>query len=157
MKIRVQNLLVALALLAFLTPYRAEATRRRVNPMPRRNRGKAGQWLAKGACLIAFSLISLSTAFAQTPAGTAFTYSGQLLTNGIPATGLYDFQCILSNAPNGHGIQIGSTIATNAVGVTNGLFNIILDFGGVFTGNATWLALGVRTNSGAAAPVAFSR
>src|SRR5208282_2660520 len=39
--------------------------------------------------------------------------------------------------------------------VTNGLFNVILDFGNVFTGKATWLAVGVRTNSGAAPAVAF--
>jgi YVTN family beta-propeller protein len=99
--------------------------------------------------------VPFSTAFAQTPAGTAFTYSGQLVTNGVPVTGLYDFQCILSNAPDGSGVQLGTTIVTNAVGVTNGLFNFILDFGGVFTGNATWLALGVRTNDYGGTPGVF--
>jgi trimeric autotransporter adhesin len=77
--------------------------------------------------------------------GTAFTYQGQLQNNGGPATGLYDFQFSLSNAPSG-GSQIGSTITNLAVGVTNGLFTTTLDFGFVFTGNATWLAMSVRTN-----------
>ena len=34
------------------------------------------------------------------------------------------------------------------VAVTNGLFTTTLDFGPVFTGNAAWLAVGVRTNGG---------
>ena len=32
------------------------------------------------------------------------------------------------------------------MGVTNGLFTVTLDFGGVFTGNPAWLAIAVRTN-----------
>ena len=100
--------------------------------------------------LLALVLLSalnaqLSTAFAQ---GTAFTYQGRLQNNGSLANGLYDFQFSLSNAPSG-GSQVGSTVTDLAVGVTNGLFTVTLDFGPVFTGNATWLAIGVRTNGGA--------
>jgi hypothetical protein len=37
------------------------------------------------------------------------------------------------------------------VGVTNGLFTVLVDFGaGVFTGNSNWLSIGVRTNGGGA-------
>src|SRR5208283_202974 len=101
------------------TPWRAEATRRRVNSMLRLNRLKAGQQLAKASCWIALALLSTlnlqPSTFAQ---GTAFTYSGQLQNNGSPANGLYDFQCILSNAPDGSGSQLGSTITTNAIAVT---------------------------------------
>jgi Chaperone of endosialidase len=84
--------------------------------------------------------VQFSTLHAQ---GTAFTYSGQLQSNGSPAAnGLYDFQFALSNAPSG-GSQIGSGF-TITVGVTNGLFTTTLDFGAVFTGTATWLAISVR-------------
>ena len=84
----------------------------------------------------------LSTAEAQ---ATAFTYQGQLMDVGVPATGLYDFQFALFNAPSG-GRQVGSTTAQTAIAVTNGLFTTALDFGAVFTGNATWLAISVCSN-----------
>jgi hypothetical protein len=77
--------------------------------------------------------------------GTAFTYQGQLQNSGSPATGLYDFQFSLSNAPGG-GSQIGVTVTNLAVGVTNGLFATTIDFGAVFAGEAAWLAISVRTN-----------
>jgi hypothetical protein len=83
-----------------------------------------------------------SIALAQ---GTAFTYQGQLENNGSPANGFYDFQFALSNAPSG-GSQIGGTLTNLDVGVTNGLFTSSLDFGAVFTGNAAWLAISVRSN-----------
>src|SRR5271170_5196024 len=94
--------------------------------------------------LLALSIINcqLSTARGQ---GTGFTYDGQLQYLGSPAAnGLYDFQFGLANAPVG-GSQVGSTITTT-IGVTNGLFTAALDFGAVFTGNATWLAISVRSN-----------
>jgi hypothetical protein len=76
----------------------------------------------------------LPTALAQ---GTAFTYQGRLNSGGSAATG---------------GSQVGGTVTNLAVGVTNGLFSTTLDFGGVFTGNATWLAMAVRTNNPANPP-----
>ena len=91
--------------------------------------------LAAGNSLIA-------TAFAQ---GTAFTYQGQLLNSGSPSSGFYDFVFSLSNAPSG-GSQVGGSVTNLAVGVTNGLFTTPLNFGAVFTGNPTWLAISVRTN-----------
>jgi hypothetical protein len=91
--------------------------------------------------LAAFNL-QLSTAHAQ---GTAFTYQGRLNSGGSPASGLYDFVFSLSNAPSG-GSQVGGSVTNLAVGVTNGLFTTSLDFGAVFTGNPTWLAISVRTN-----------
>ena len=77
--------------------------------------------------------------------GTAFTYQGQLNNDGQPANGFYDFEFSLSNAPSG-GSHVGSTITQEAVGVTNGSFMTTLDFGAVFTGNDTWLAMSVRSN-----------
>ena len=93
--------------------------------------------LALGLCL-----------FAQThlhAQGTAFSYQGRLNDGAGPATGVYDFQFALANAASG-GSQIGVTVTNLAVGVTNGLFATTLDFGSVFTGNSTWLAISVRTN-----------
>jgi len=86
--------------------------------------------------------LSIQPVLAQ---GTAFTYQGQLNDGGSPANGLYDFQFSLSNLPSG-GSQVGSTIPALALGVTNGLFATNLDFGAVFTGNPTWLAISVRSN-----------
>ena len=93
--------------------------------------------------LIAFMIIAgVRQAGAQ---GTAFTYQGRLNSNAVPANGFYDFEFSLSNAPSG-GSQIGSTLTQTDVGVTNGLFTTTLDFGSVFTGNSTWLAISVRSN-----------
>jgi len=80
------------------------------------------------------------------PLGTAFTYQGQLTAGGAPANGFYDLTFRLYDADSG-GSQIGSTITNTAVGVSNGLFTVTLDFGGgVFTGQARWLEIAVRTN-----------
>jgi hypothetical protein len=88
----------------------------------------------------------LSTANAQ---GTAFTYQGQLQNNGVPASGSYDLMFSLYNSSNGIG-QVGGALTNLDVGVTNGLFTVKLDFGTVFSGNGTWLAINVRTNGGSA-------
>jgi hypothetical protein len=88
----------------------------------------------------------LSTAEAQS---TAFTYEGQLNSSNSPANGNYDFTFALFNNSSTNTGQVGSTLTNLDVGVTNGLFSVTLDFGAVFTGNATWLAMGVRTNGGA--------
>lgn len=78
--------------------------------------------------------------------GTAFTYQGQLQNNGSPANGNYGFTFALFNTNSTSGSQIGGTLTNLDVGVTNGLFIVTLNFGDVFAGNATWLAIGVRSN-----------
>jgi len=80
--------------------------------------------------------------------GTAFTYQGQLKSGGSPANGNYDFTFALFNTNHTSGGQVGGTLTNLDVGVTNGLFLTALDFGDVFTGSATWLAIGVRSNGG---------
>lgn len=78
--------------------------------------------------------------------GTGFTFQGRLTDGGAPANGLYDFQFGLRDAATGGG-AVGSPLTLNPVGVTNGLFNVTLDFGaGVFTGAARWIEIGARTN-----------
>jgi hypothetical protein len=87
--------------------------------------------------------LQLSTVFAQ---GTAFTYQGRLNDGGAPANGNYDLRFAIYNAvTNGNTISISLT--NSAVAVSNGLFVTTLDFGSaVFTGQACWLDMGVRTN-----------
>jgi hypothetical protein len=87
--------------------------------------------------------IAVNSASAQ---GTAFTYQGQLSSAGAPANGYYDFEFSLYTNATGAGTQVGSTVTNTGLGVTNGLFNVALDFGDVFAGNDTWLAISVRTN-----------
>src|ERR1035438_4780270 len=94
-------------------------------------------------------LIGLSLCASLCPAtaqGTAFTYQGRLNAGTNPATGTYDLTFSLYNAGTG-GSQTGSLLTNSAVGVTNGLFTVSVDFGAVFTGTPYWLQLGVRTNA----------
>ena len=99
------------------------------------------------ALLVLCSIINfqLSTALAQ---GTAFTYQGQLDSGSIPANGSFDLTFSLFTASSGGSPAFGP-LTNTAVGVSNGLFAVTLDFGsGVFTGVNYWLELGVRSNSG---------
>ena len=92
-----------------------------------------------------FSTVNLqiSTLHAQ---GTAFTYQGRLNTTTGPATGLYDISFTLYNVASG-GSAVGGPLAQSAVSVSNGLFNVTLDFGpGVFSGTVYYLELSVSTN-----------
>jgi hypothetical protein len=81
--------------------------------------------------------------------GTAFTYQGLLQNKGAPANGSYDFTFALFQNNGSNAVQTGNTITNSGVGVTNGLFAVTLDFGGVFNGANCWLAVGVRSNGGA--------
>jgi hypothetical protein len=97
------------------------------------------------------TLCSLVLAFASAhlkaaPLGTAFTYQGRLNDGANPANGRYDLQFIAYDALSA-GNQIGNLVTNLAVTVSNGLFTVNLDFGAnVFTGNARWLSIGVRSN-----------
>ena len=83
--------------------------------------------------------------------GTAFTYQGRLNDGGLPATGLYDFTFNVFDV-EAAGAVLTVPVELNAVPVTNGGFNVSLDFGpDIFTGPARWLEITVRTN-GVGAP-----
>lgn len=91
----------------------------------------------------------LSSAFAVVAQTSAFTYQGQFSSNGIPATGQFDFRFTLHNTLTS-GSPVGSALTNAPLGVTNGLFTTTLDFGSsVFDGNQRWLEIGVRTNGSA--------
>src|SRR5437764_13504034 len=81
-----------------------------------------------------------------TPLGTTFSYQGRLADGGSPATGKYDLRFSLFD-DKAAGIQIGATLTTNGVPVTNGLFIATLDFGGAaFVGDGRWLEISARSN-----------
>ena len=92
-------------------------------------------------------LAILSASFLARAQGTAFTYQGRLNDHGAPANGNYDLQFTIFDVDSG-GIQVLDPLTNSAVGVSNGLFTVTLDFGaGVFGGTARWLEIGVRTDN----------
>jgi hypothetical protein len=97
--------------------------------------------------LLLLTLLSLPRfAHAQ---GTAIGYQGRLNDGGLPATGLYDFTFHVFDAEV-DGTDLAGPLGPlpyDAVPVTNGLFNVSLDFGpDIFSGPARWLEITVRTN-----------
>src|SRR5262245_45788777 len=105
--------------------------------------------------LISFALICAG-AFGSFAQGTAFTYQGQLSDGGRPASGSYDLTFSLWSAPTGPS-QLGGTITSNNIAVSNGLFAVTLDFGANFPGTDRWLEISVRTNGGGAFTMLVSR
>ncbi len=82
------------------------------------------------------------------PLDAAFTYQGRLNNGGSAANGVYDLRFTLYDALSG-GAAVGGSVTNAVTGVTNGLFTVSLDFGGIaFDGNARWLGIEVRTNGG---------
>jgi len=85
-----------------------------------------------------------ATGFAD-PLGTAFTYQGQLATNGVAANGTYDFLFKLyTNSATGSQLIF---VTVPNVAVSNGIFTTALDFGAIFNGTAYWLGISVRSNN----------
>ena len=78
--------------------------------------------------------------------GTAVTYEGRLSVGTNPANGSYDLRFAVFDAA-GAGNQVSVALTNAAVSITNGLFAVLLDFGGgVFAGDVRWLEIGVRSN-----------
>ncbi len=90
--------------------------------------------------------------YPPSPLGTAFTYQGTLNDTSGPAQGNFDIQFQLHTTPN-LATPVGPTVLASKVGVTNGQFSVVLDFGpGIFTGEARYLEISVRTNSDSPPP-----
>ncbi len=100
--------------------------------------------------LLAGLLCGLALVAHAASPGSGVTYQGRLAEGGKPASGAFDLRFALFDAPGG-GAQIGQTLVFPSVGVVDGAFTVVLDFGvGAFDGNARWLEVAVRhTGQGA--------
>src|SRR5687767_3476082 len=80
---------------------------------------------------------------------TKFSYQGRLTQAGSPANGPYDFELKLYDVENG-GAPMVVQIKPGVM-VTQGVFNIVIDFGpGAFPGPDRWLEVSVRPQGGGA-------
>ncbi len=97
-------------------------------------------------CASALLLLVAASATAQ-PLTTAFTYQGELRASGAPASGLHDLRFRLYDAASG-GAQVGPTLCSDNLGLTNGRFTVDLDFGSQFSGQQRFLEIDVRADTG---------
>ena len=96
----------------------------------------------------ALAVTFTAAAFGQSPAGTAFTYQGQLKLNSTPVNNTADFVFKLFAAASG-GTQISADLPVAGVTVSKGLFTVQLDFGAsAFGGDTRWLEIWVRSPAG---------
>ena len=80
------------------------------------------------------------------PLGSAFTYQGRLMDDGTPANGTYNLIFFLW-ADQAKTTLLGTVPSSGSLSVmvTDGFFNVTLDFGGgLFTGEARWLEIEVN-------------
>ena len=94
--------------------------------------------------------LSLALAAATAPAqplSSAFTYQGQLASNGQPASGVYDFEFRLFDSAAGPA-QVGPTLCADNVAVQQGSFTTVLDFGSQFSAQSRYLEVRVRPDAG---------
>lgn len=115
-----------------------------------------GVWLFRSSPLPVFgtahaqSLDQEGTALVvQEAQGSAISYQGRLLAGGEPVNGLRDFQFQLYDRLLA-GVKVGPLQELTAVNVSDGLFNVVLDFGEAsFDGEARYLEVRVRANGSA--------
>ncbi|MFN8870813.1 MAG: hypothetical protein ACK5ZG_06145, partial [Phycisphaerae bacterium] len=100
----------------------------------------------KSIALAVFLAAGAAPALAQ---GTAFTYQGQLKSDGLPVDSSADFEFRLFTTATG-GSQLGSSVVQTGVSVTSGLFATPVDFGvNPYTSNQTlFLEIAVRNPAG---------
>lgn len=97
-----------------------------------------------GACIL---LALWSGSALGQPLSTAFIYQGELSSAGTPATGQHDFRFRLYSADTG-GTQLGSTLCSDNVMLSDGRFTQLLDFGNQYSGQKRFLEIEVRTDTG---------
>ena len=88
------------------------------------------------------AIIACAPAAVSAPAGSTFTYQGNLTQGGTPFSGSANLQFRLFPAEVG-GVQIGLTQSINTT-VTDGVFTVDLDFGDVFDTELLWLGITVN-------------
>ena len=100
--------------------------------------------------VLAVALLTFSVSdIAAASLGTAFSYQGRLTEGTNAANGSYDLTFALFDASDA-GSQAGTTITNMGVGVTDGVFTVLLDFGNQFNGAPYWLEIGVRASGNGA-------
>jgi trimeric autotransporter adhesin len=92
--------------------------------------------------LFALYLALITGVSAQT---TEFSYQGFITDNNAPANGVYDLEFRLFDALNG-GIALATQPRANVI-VTDGVFNVVLDFGG-FPAASRFLEIALRLAGG---------
>jgi len=113
---------------------------------------KGKRFLGTALAMTMLLVLLAGLAVAQEPAGSpltaAFTYQGRLKSNDVPYTGLCDFQFGLWDSDSG-GTQVGPTQPVLNVGLAEGYFTVVLDWGlDKFQGDARWLDVAVRCPAG---------
>ena len=94
-------------------------------------------------------LASVPCALHADPAGTAFTYQGQLRVSGLPVDDTCDLEFTLYDDLSAGSVVSGPLLADDWP-VINGLFTVPLDFGeDCFTGDARWLEVAVQCSGDA--------
>ncbi len=89
-------------------------------------------------------LVAITPSMGETPLNTAFTYQGQLKDVGVPVTGTMAMTFQLFDAAAA-GASVGGPIAHPSVAVSNGLFEVELNFGlAAFDGNERYLQVVVE-------------
>ena len=99
------------------------------------------------AFIMMLAALSLNTIAATAQQTTGFTYQGRLDVSGLPANANYDFLFFLFDALSG-GAQQGASASRPNVMVTNGIFNVSLDFGATFPGANRFLEIRVKPAGG---------
>lgn len=84
-----------------------------------------------------------TTEATQAVVSTAFSYQGRLQQGGVPYNGACDVRFSLWDAATA-GSRKGNLLSFNTLSITDGLFNIALDFGNQFFGEARWLETAVK-------------
>ena len=97
----------------------------------------------KRTLLAASLLLVVSVAYAASQS-TAFTYQGNLTSNGSPANGNFNLTFTLYGSPTGSD-QVGSSVSMPSFPVVAGRFTTDLDFPGTFSGLQRWLEVKVGT------------
>src|SRR5262245_27253726 len=126
-----------------------------LSPLPRpiriarcrrpQSRGNPAQMEHPMRTALAAALAFAAAAAAQTPAGDAFTYQGELKSSGQLASGQFDFQFTLFDGPTIAAAQIGQVVTRAGVSVSQGRFSTRLDFGAAaFNSDQRFMAISVR-------------
>lgn len=80
------------------------------------------------------------------PLGTSFSYQGRLNVDGGAANGHYDFQFHLFSSET-NATALAGPVSVLAVPVSNGVFQVTIDFGlGMFNGEERWLEIAVKNS-----------